>query len=514
MSRTSRAFRGTLASFLQYGLQLVLQVALAPFLLRVAGQETLGAYAVLLQAIGYLSLTDLGFSISASRYLAQAYGWEDQGARFQQVMSTARTFTLFSNILFASLCLALSFWIGSLMSLSPGVESQVQWCLCFLAAWSIIRTPLAVYGAGLIATQHLAAFNIVAIVGNAMRLILSLGLVAAGFGLVGLILANILAELVSMSLQWRLFDRRYPGTSLTWSIPDRALMSEMFRFGLNVLVINLATRLILNTDNLVVGYLYGVAAASIYYTTQMPATFLYQLVLRVADNASPAINELYARNEKPSLRQAFLDLQRYSLVLATPVALGILLLSRPLIDLWVGSAQYGGNLLVASLALFAVMIVISHSSVAFVIAQGRIRTLSLLALLEGLINLLLSLLFGLYWGLGGVTLATVLAHLITGSYVQWRAQKDLSISMREYLRVTLLPLVLPTSLGTAFLVGVKMHFPLAGWTSFFGTILAFLLIFTVITYCFSFTSPERLRLRELMKNIFSTLTPLKVRITG
>ena len=87
MSRTSRALKGTLTSFLQYGLQIVLQAALVPLVLHIAGRETLGAYAILMQAIGYLALADLGFSVATNRFLAQAYGHDDGGLRFRQGMS-------------------------------------------------------------------------------------------------------------------------------------------------------------------------------------------------------------------------------------------------------------------------------------------------------------------------------------------------------------------------------------------------------------------------------------------
>jgi O-antigen/teichoic acid export membrane protein len=99
MSRTSRALKGTLTNFLQYGLQIILQAALVPLVLHIAGKEMLGAYAILMQAISYLALADLGFSVAANRFLAQAHGLDDGGLRFRQVMGTARTFAFFSNIL-------------------------------------------------------------------------------------------------------------------------------------------------------------------------------------------------------------------------------------------------------------------------------------------------------------------------------------------------------------------------------------------------------------------------------
>ena len=272
MSRTSRALTGTLTSFLQYGLQVVFQVALAPIVLRVAGQETLGAYAILMQALGYLSLMDLGFSRAVNRFLPQAHGNDDGGVRFREILCAFRSFALLSNLIYAALCLVLSGWIGPLLHFSPALENQSRLGLYGIAVWAIIRTPLVVYGPALIATQNLAAANLIGTLGNLVRLAGSLVLVALGFGLLGLIFANIFSEVLIMSLQGWTFLRRYPGMQLSWKMPDRTLFREMFVFGAQAMLISISWLLTSQTDNLVVGYLYGAAAASVYYTTQMPAT--------------------------------------------------------------------------------------------------------------------------------------------------------------------------------------------------------------------------------------------------
>ena len=126
-------------------------------------------------------------------------------------------------------------------------------------------------------TQNLAAANLISILGNVVRLSLSLGLVALGMGLVGLMVANILAEALAMTMCARVFHRRFPGIRLVWGFPDRNLFKEMFIFGNKAFVLMVGQVLIFQSDNLIAGYLYGAVAASIYYTTQMPAFFFVSI---------------------------------------------------------------------------------------------------------------------------------------------------------------------------------------------------------------------------------------------
>ena len=59
MSRSARAARGFAASVVQFCAQMLLQVLLAPVVLRVAGRETLGAFAAIMQALGLLAMLDV-----------------------------------------------------------------------------------------------------------------------------------------------------------------------------------------------------------------------------------------------------------------------------------------------------------------------------------------------------------------------------------------------------------------------------------------------------------------------
>jgi len=490
-NRTERAVKGTLVSFLQYGTQMLLQLFLAPLVLRLAGQESLGAYALLMQVVGYLAMTDLGFSVTLNRYLAQANGRDDAGRGFRDVLSTARSFLLCSNILFAVLTLFLSLKAGILFSLSPEVALQARQGLTIMAIWAVARTPWTVYGIGLNATQNLVASNFIGIIGNTARLIFSLGLVFTGAGLAGLILANVLAEVLSTFLAARKFYRLYPLQRPIWGFPDKALFREMLRFSGQALLINVAWRLVYYTDNIVVGSLYGAAAVSIYYSTQMPTTIGFNILNRVSDNVAPAINELYARGDDAKVRETFLMLHRLNILFVLPLVGGLVLLNGRLIALWVGSGQYAGELMTAALAAFAFLITVSHVSNTFVFASGKIRNYSMIAVLEGVCNLGLSILLGRYIGLAGVMWGSVITHLPTTLYLLIVCMRSMMIGFPEYLRICLLPLVLPGAAGYAAATFSAELLPHKGWFSFLAQAIILLVVYGTTAYRLSLTKSER-----------------------
>lgn len=494
-NRTERAVKGTLASFLQYGMQMLLQAFLAPLVLRLAGQETLGAYAVLVQVLGYLSMLDLGVTVSLNVFMARAHSRDDRGKRLGEVLSTARSYLCVSNALVASIIFLLSLKAGSWLHISPQMAGPVRASLLLLAAWQLVKGPWLVYGIGLNATQNLALLNFTGIAGNAARLCFSLGLVAAGHGLVGLTLANLAAEALTYLLTTYHFRRLYPAIRPVWGIPDRGLLREMLVFGLHSLLVNIAWRLVYLTDNIVVGYLYGAAAVSIYYATQMPATIAFNIVNRVHDNASPALNELQALREEEKLRRSFLKLHRVSNLLALPIAAGVLLLNRELITLWLGKTQYAGDAMTMALAAFILLTTVNHLTYIVFIASGRLLFFGIVGIVEGLTNLALSLWLGKVYGLSGVMWSSVIANGPATALVLYVSMRRLGIRLPEYLGYCLLRPLIPAVCGLAagWLAGKALTG--GSWLALLCQGALLVAVYCAVAYLVGFTSQEREWLR-------------------
>ena len=144
IGRTNKAIKGTMMSFLQYGLQIILQALMAPLILKIAGRETLGAYAILMQVIGYGILLDLGFGVALGRYLAQAFGLDGNGGRFIETFNIGRTFYLFTNLIFGLLIIIFSFFVNKFLLVNDIILAQARLSCCLYGLWIIIRTPFVI----------------------------------------------------------------------------------------------------------------------------------------------------------------------------------------------------------------------------------------------------------------------------------------------------------------------------------------------------------------------------------
>ena len=496
MGRTSKAARGLVTGWIQFFLNLLLQIAIVPLILLYAGQETLGAYAIILQILGYVSLVDFGLSATTLRFLSQAYGKDDDRREFFRVMSLSRVVLLATNLLFAIAVLIASLWFRELFHFPLDTLKEAKTCMYMIACWAVLRSPWVVYAGGLIAAQRLATANLIYMIGNFSRMALSLAFILLGYGLTGLLAANIASEIISTALFVYFFHKEFGARRIDWVIRRDYLLKEVFSFSGHILLINLSSLLIFSTGNIIVGSLFGVVAAAMYYSTQVPATSGYNLILQIGKNATPAINELYGKKEYATLKKSYLDIHKYTNMLVFPFVFGLVMLNRSFIDLWVGQKQYGGDLMTWSLAGLSLVICVNGVCSAYVQAKGDIRALSRLSIAEGLLNLALSVVLGWFIGMGGVLLAMLIARVPTTAYVIYKSQKDLDVSLSEYIKNCILHPLYVTIASGAILFATFYVIPPHVWRNLLGNIAIYLILYAYLCYRFSMNAEEKNRLKD------------------
>jgi len=265
----------------------------------------------------------------------------------------------------------------------------------------------------------------------------------------------------------------------------------MLSFGISTFFINVAVKLIFQSDSLIVGYLYGAVAVSIYYSSQMPSTVLYNLAFRITDNFSPGLNELYGKNELSSIQSLYYNLHKYTLLLILPIVYLLFLYNRDIVTFWVGAKQYAGFEMDISICLFTLIITISHISNAFVLAKGNIKRLGYITLFEGLFNIALSFWLGKTLGLYGVMLATFIANIPTSAYLIYTGRKIVQSSFKNYFTKVLKPIYIPQILLLGYMLFVHYKYVPSNLFDFIKISVSFGALYLVLIYTITLTKNER-----------------------
>jgi O-antigen/teichoic acid export membrane protein len=239
-----------------------------------------------------------------------------------------------------------------------------------------------------------------------------------------------------------------------------------------------------NVGVTIAGWTQGAPMASSFYTTQMPTTTAYNMMQRLSDSATPAINELWGRNEVEKVRNALRRITRLLLALTLPLAAAVLLFNRDLVATWVGPAQYGGALLTASLAAYCVVVSLQRIAIVYWFVFGWMRLLTITCLLQGAANFGLAFYLSKTLGIGGITLALVVVILPQTVMLWHRLGKFLEVSVPALLGESIARAALP--LAAASIAGWQAHrFVVIAQHRFVGLaaeLAAFALVYAVAAY--------------------------------
>lgn len=485
-----------MANVVQMVLYMGAQALLAPVVLQRAGAATLGAFGAIMQVVAYGSLFDLAVSITLARFLARTGAGPDAAARFKDTFTTGRTCILLCGVALALTMAASVSLILRLLRLPETMLFEARTSMYLIAVWFVARVPLASYDDALIATQNLARAHLITGVQQVARVLASLCAVLAGAGLLGMIAAAVAADLAAGYLYRVSFFRLYPRLRPGWGLPDRELLGTMLRFAFHVSIAQFATMLTFASGNLIAGYLFGAVGVAIIYTNQLPAQTAYTLVLRLPDNAAPALNDLHSRAEYVSLRSAFLRLQRLTLSLAIPLAIGIATFNQSFIALWVGPSQSAGALMSTALAGLTATVAMEHVVIVFAMACGLERAVARLALAEAVVTVVLSLAAGRYFGPAGLPGAVAIAILPKTIYLWRRLPAASGVTARVFLQTCCAPSI--TASGCALLAALASAraVPLSSWTGLMIAGGVFGSVYGAVFYLCCATEEERATVRR------------------
>jgi len=283
------------------------------------------------------------------------------------------------------------------------------------------------------------------------------------------------------------------------------LLKELFDFGLTYWGVNIAIVLTVGSDSIVIGHLYGAAAAAIFYTTKIPSFLIIQVIYKISDNAGPAANELFAQGKYDALKSAYLKILRYSLLLAVPLSIGIVGFNKGVITAWVGGNQYAGSVMSAALAGFVLTQVISHINAMITLATGNMRNWMMISVVSGLITIILAYTLGKLFGLQWVMVAIAVMDIPAFIFLTRRSFSGLGLTFGRAWRESILPVIMAALPLFGWVVFVIATDIVANLASLIGCIAVFTLLWLLGLYVLGISELERRSIRNKFGLIFNDL---------
>ncbi|HEX8105040.1 MAG TPA: hypothetical protein VF533_20640, partial [Solirubrobacteraceae bacterium] len=396
------AGRNALSSYAFRALRAFSILLLTPYLFRGLGVAGFGTWSVVFTLATIYSLVEIGFSTGVTKLVAELHA---SGRRAELAATVGAGVALMAGL--GVLALALS---GALALLAPTFaapadEAGFALGMVVLGAAMIVRFPCVAYGATLLGRQRYDLFNL----GETVTVLLFAGgavvAVETGGGVLGLSIAYAASLLAGGAAFAVLLRRVDPDLPLRPRLADRATRRRVGGLGSLTLLVDSMDFVAQRMDTVVIAAIRGATAAAPYGAALRLISGVQGLILPVMNLLLPMVSDLHARGARAEVARRFVLATRFALQLTLPLAAGLSLFAQDIARAWLGPETPGDTAAIIGV-LLAVQVAILPAVPAgkVLIAVGRMRAVSVLAIVEGVANLGLSVLLVTRYGAIGAAL--------------------------------------------------------------------------------------------------------------
>ncbi len=276
-----------------------------------------------------------------------------------------------------------------------------------------------------IAIRQLAATCISGIVG--------VGLAVLGYGIWSLVAQQVVQELVSMIVLWRVSSWR------PQFLVSRSHSVELFKFGIHLLGFNFLNFWNSRADDLLIGYFLGAEALGYYSMAYRILGMLQQLLVQTSKQvALPTFSRL--QHDLEQFRRAFYKATQLTSAIAFPIFLSITVLAPELIVLLLGQQWLPAIPVLQVLSLAGLFQSISFFKSSVFIAMGHPAWSLWLSCLSVVLNLI-GFAIALRWGIVAVAAAFVIRGYLVFPIGQWAVSRLIRTPILTYLQQFITPLI-------------------------------------------------------------------------
>ncbi len=474
MSNARIHARNLAANWFSHGANLVVMFFLTPFIIHTLGGLEYGIWSLLMVLTGYMGFLDLGVRASTSRYIILYLG-SGEHDRVDETVRTSLGFFSGVGVLMLGGGLVLGWGFGGLFKSVPAEYHQlVAILLPALAVNLWVSAVGAVFSSVLIAHDR---FDLTRGVDLAVLAVRTAGTVFAlvwGYGIIGLTVVAVVCSLLGMVSNYVVAKRLYPSLRV-WPLKlTGSRLRELMVFGVAAFIGAIANKIVGQTDLVVVGALISVPMVTVYSVGAMLVYYFGTFVSLIGSTFFPSVQRAVSRGERGSVQWYYFRQVRLALVFGLPAYIGFIVFGHAFLRLWMEGPEFPAQS-VSQAAL--VMVVLSVSKIVFLpgigagqllAAFGRIRFNAIIAIVEAVLNLGLSIFFVavLGWGLLGVAAGTLAAGFLLRSLVHpWRALRCLNLAYTSLLGVVACGTIAGGAFGV-WCLGVRWLIPVDSWSMF------------------------------------------------
>jgi O-antigen/teichoic acid export membrane protein len=366
--KKNKLLSNSIFSGASFFISILIRLITMPYVFNHLNINEYGILALITNILAYFSFFDLGVGRSIIKFLSEN-NLKNDIEEFNKYLSTGIIFYLIIGILSAILlCLNTSTIVVSFFKIPKEFHKIAISCL-IISGFNFL---IVIQNQLLVSIPE--AFNrfdiskLFQIVSNILSSIITLLIVYFGYGLTEIVYFNVFFGILTLYINYEILKRLVPKVKFIYKI-DMQILKKMLKFGLIVMLGNIVFTGYTLFDLTFIGSIIGASALAYYSVSSTASRYLHGVVGSILLPIFPLASEHSASN-KLNFENIYYSANKFSIILSVYLCLILCLLSKDILNIWMGqnftkNAQLSFVLLVISWAIFSFTIVTFQTTEGF-----------------------------------------------------------------------------------------------------------------------------------------------------
>lgn len=486
----------------QWGLHIINVIVnffLIGYVIAKVGAEHYGGWTSIVSIIGYLSILNLGLSLTVQHYVARLSAKQEH-SELVSVYSSAYVIYGIGSIVALLICFCFSFVYDSVftkVSDQSAIECSIALRWVGLSMFFLMLN-LPVQGTLLGLQRHYIRnlIEIVSLLTRAITVVIAFNFFSISLAYLGLAFftASITRFVLCRIALWRI----YPQLKIRPSMINKNTLKKMLSFGGHSFVWTISTVIIRDSAPILATVIVSPEAATYWYVGNRLCISFGGLISGAGSVFISVSSSLYAAQKWDKLKNVLIRGTRLCALCSFSGAVVLIMFGRDLIEYWVGPGyEISYYVLVISVSgwLFCW---IFYCSQAILMSARKLWLLTIMMLFYVTAGIILAISMGYIWGILGLTAGLVAPLAINNIFfIPYFAAKACKVKMKELLVRSLPGPLFVALITTLAILVIQKTLPATSLIVLAVQIILVFLIFITLALLFGFD----LETRNILLNI-------------
>ncbi|WP_395046119.1 oligosaccharide flippase family protein [Flavobacterium sp.] len=456
MSDSKQIKIGALISYISVGFNILAGILYTPWMISIIGKSDYGIYVLVMALLSYFVM-DFGLGQAIARKIS-VYKLENNQKKIDELLGLASKFYLLISLIILTALVLSYFFLNNIFGKLTHEEFQkLEVVYVISGVFSVISFPFLIMEGIFIAYQRFIFLKLCDVISKVAIIIAMVGALFFGYKLYALVLIN---AVIGFLLIFVKFGYLFKNTSIriNFSFTDKTVLKELMGFSFWTTIIGVGQRLLFNISPILLGILSGTSQIVFFSIGNIIEGYTWTIANALNGLFLSKVTHLESKeNNLKSITDLMIKVGRMQLTIIGLLFVGLIILGKQFILLWMGEGYEPSYYIVLLLVLPGIITLTQEIAGTYLIVLNKLKIRAIIILFTSVLSVFIS--FSLapkYGAIGcaiGIFVANLLGQVVGMNYIYWKVIK---LEIPRFFKECYLSMVLP--IVVTLLVGIAVNY--------------------------------------------------------